>query len=329
MTVLLHCIVDRCFSLSFSCFEFLTYLNLEVYRNVLEDCSCLAIAVVYKSDAKISFVKVIIGPYQNKHWIITLTMIKVRINLVILILYACVCSTVSNESRPKLILVFLLDINKKGIINSGARMAGAILKSVDHAQEILPEFDLSQWEIIDSACDAKTTTRGLLDIWSRLSGDGQRIHGIIGPYCVLACKIAALFASTFNIPEISIGCYFKQAGDDHFYPTLARVNGDVPSTTAIMLTQFITHVNIERLAVVATDDVGIASEVANRIERRIRAILGAEFDCTVQGIKSRVLWHEDPGIIIADLTQKLLLLKRKGYKGKYCVCVFGSVPFRS
>ena len=241
----------------------------------------------------------------------------IKLQMAIFILYSSGYLTYANESRPKLILVFILDFDKKGIISIGDRMAGSIMKSVNRAQEMLPEFDLSEWEIIDAGCSAATTTKGLLNLWHRIGGDGKRIHGIIGPYCVDACKIISTFAGSYNIPAISHGCYFIEAGNEKFYPTLARVNGDVSLALATVLVDLILYKNIVKLALMLTEDVSCATEVVYHFEQQVRKTVGSDYKYTVKRIRSRAHRIWDPGFRLSTIIHTLLSLRRNGYQGRY------------
>ena len=246
-------------------------------------------------------------------------LIIIKLQMAIFILYSGGYLTDASKSRPKLILVFLLDFDKKGIISVGDRMAGSIMKSVNRAQEMLPEFDLSEWEIIDAGCSAATTTKGLLNLWNRIEGEGKRIHGIIGPYCVDACKIIGIFAGSYNIPAVSYGCYFIEAGNENFYPTLARIDGDISIAVSIVLVDLIVSRHIEKLAILLTEDVTCVTEFVYHFEQRVTRTLGSEYNYTVKRIRSRAHHHWESGFRLATIIHTLLFLRRNGYQGRYRV----------
>lgn len=246
-------------------------------------------------------------------------MLKVKLNLVILVLCTCSYSMDTIQEKPKLIILFLLDINKSGTINTGDRVAAAIIKSVNKAQEILPEFDLSEWEIIDSACNGVSVVKRLEIMLNRLAKDGKRIHGIIGPYCARSCEVAALFAGSFHIPEVSNGCFFKEAGNVRFYPTLTRVNGETSFTVGDVLINVLTYRNVEKLAILVAEDSFLHDEFAIYVGGRVQTIFGPSFKCDIKKMQPRLNSYEDPGISITNVIRNLLYFKRNGFQGKYCV----------
>ena len=106
--------------------------------------------------------------------------------------------------------------------DAGPRFAGGAtiaIETINKDQSLLPGYHVSfNWT--DSHCSEKETVQGILNLHAQ-----TKMNAIIGPACSDGCKIAAMLASSWNIPMVSYGCAADFLSNTEEYPNFARTVG--------------------------------------------------------------------------------------------------------
>lgn len=225
-------------------------------------------------------------------------------------------------------LVFMLPFTRNGFPYIGGSVAQAIAIGLgDVQQEILPQFNLSNWYVIDTEHDSQIGIRKLADLYKEYRRKGMQIHGIIGPDSGELCFTVGFIAAAFSISEVSWGCDESTFSNRKMYPTFARttLNADVvlPNLTA----KLIKSIRMGNFATVLSLGSRQQESMSHGVIKNVKELMGENFKVTdfpTAPLDNR----SDVPAVKTQLIYTLMTMRRSNYKGTImnkCLLIFSHI----